>query len=376
MKNYLEQAAARKKVKKTFLAECKGKLCFAFDFGEYATKIAVAKVTKDKVEIKNLIVVENDENHTRIDDSNIKEWRAKLSRVLAQHSLNTYGQIGLCSIGSRGYISRQLEIPYVKDEDREGLVAHEMSQILSLDVDSYLFQHKVKDIYESNGVQMCTVWAAAVSKKTCDNYYELLESLKLNPLVMDININGLERLFAADRGLEAQVQDKTVAVVDYGIRSTEVSMFEGGIYRQGSNINLGEGRLVTAAKNVLGVQISNIHNGNKLVVSPQVIYDILKQAQTSDPARMFMTVVEDWISEINSAIKRYNINHPGKEVEALLLYGGSLQFPWLKAYLERYLDVPTTVVTALDCAAISGKTELTSNTIPQFLNAIGLFYIQ
>ena len=374
-KKAVKQTKRPKKAPKSFLAECKGKLCFAFDFGEYATKIAVARITSNGIDVRNLLTVENDERSCRIDDSNIKEWRTKLSRVFAQNNLNPSGQIGMCTIGCRQYISRQLSVPFAEEPDLNGLVAYEMSQSLSLDIDSYLFQQRILREYEENGVKMCSVWAAAVSKTLCDNYYNLIESLKLKPLVMDININGVERLLAADSYLHKQAEDKTIAVIDYGIRGTEVSVFENGRYAQGFNIELGEGRLVAAAKNVLGIQIADIHNGNKLIVSPQVIYDILRNAQSSEMAKAFMSVVEEWLTEINTVIQRYNINHPAGPVSGLYLYGGSQQLYWLKAYLEKYLNTPADIISKVDYCTFPKK-NASGSTIPQVLNVLDLFLFQ
>lgn len=361
------------KPKKSFLTETKGKLCFAFDFGEYATKIAVARISKGKVDVKQLLVIENGERKSKVDSTNIKEWKTKISRVFSQNNLNSAGQIGLCTINCRNYISRQLDIPFANDDDRQGLVAYEMSQSLSLDIETYFFQHKVKRTYENNGVKMCTVWAAAVPRTLCGIYYELLDSLRLKPLVMDINVNGIERLLVLDKALHSQAADSVVAAIDYGIHGTEVGIYDGGSYLQGTNVEPGESRLVHSAVNVLGMKITDIHNGNKLIIPPQAVYDILRQVQSSEPAKAFMGVVEEWLSEINAVIKRYNVSYPAKQISMLYLYGGSLQLSWLKGYLEKYLSVPVTILQTLDCCNIPDKLSKANNTVPQFVNALSLF---
>ncbi len=359
---------------KKFSDQVKGKMCFAFDFGEYATKIAVAKVTKGKLTVKNLLVVENDERQTKIDSSNIKEWRAKLGRALGQQNISTVGQVAVCTVGSRHYISRPLEVPYATGPDLLGLVAYEMSQSLSLDMDNYYFQYKVLSVSEKNGAKVCNVWAAAVSKSICDCYYELLDSLRLKPLVMDVNINGLERIFAADTQLGEVTRDSVIATVDLGMRGTEVNIFQNGIYVRGANVEVGEGKMVSAAKNALGVQIADIHNGNKLVVKPQNIYDIMRK-NDSPNAKAFISVIEEWLTEINAVVKRHNISSPSAQITKLVLYGGSPQQVWLKPYLERYLEVNTVLVQNLDCFNIPPALIQGSNTIPQCLNALGLLLI-
>lgn len=365
-----------KKQTKSFLAECKGKTCFAFDFGEYATKIAVGKIAKGKIEIRDILVVENDERTAKVDESSMKELFSRISRALAQHNLSTSGQIGMCTVGNRQYISRQFDIPYAEEHDRQGLVAYEMSQSLFLDIDSYFFQHKVLRVFEKDSVKMCTVWAVAVPQTLCNSYYKLLELLKLRPLVMDLNVNGMERFLNTDHALASCAHNSTLAVIDYGMRGTEIEIYEKGQHQEGFHIDIGDGRLVVAAKGVLGVQVADIHNSNKLVVPPQSVYEILKAAQTSQTARGFRSAVEEWLTEINTVIKRYNINHPGQPVSMLFLSGGSPQFPWLKVYLEKHLGIPVNIISTLDCVAFSSKARLSGNPVPQCINALGLFLIQ
>lgn len=373
MEKKTRPATIKKKTKsaKKITDELKGKLCFAFDFGEYATKIVVAKIAKGKINVKHLLVVENDERKSKIDSSNIKDWRAKLLRELSQNNISASGHVAVCTVGSRYYISRQLEIPYAEDADLQGLVAYEMSQSLSLDMDSYYFQHKLLSVSERNGGKVCSVWVAALQKTVCDSYYELLDSLRLKPLVLDININGLERIFVADQALNALAKDSVVATVDLGIRSTEVNIFKNGVYVQGANVDIGDGKLVSAAKSVLGIQIADIHNGSKLIVKPQIIYDITRQTGSAN-AKAFVSVVEEWLTEINGVIKRHNISYPTAPITKILLYGGSPQQIWLKPYLEKYLGVSAFMVQNFDCCSIPSALVQGSNTLPQCLNAISL----
>lgn len=366
----------RRKKEKDFGAKVKGKLCFAFDFGEYATKIVVAKINKGKVEIRNMLVVENDEREAKVDKANLKSWKAKISRALSQNNISPAGQIGLCTVNSHNYIGRQMEIPYAEEEDRQGLVAYEMSQRLSLDMDAHLFQHKLLRTYENNGVKMCSVWATAVSKDLCEAYFQLLESLRLQPLIMDVNVNGMERLFSMDRAFHALTSKSVVATIDYGIRGSEVNIYEQGRYLQGSYVECGDGKLVAAAKNMLGAQIADIHNGNKLIIPPQKVYEIMTKADQSEMAQLVLTTVEEWLSSINDVVKRYNVTYPTQPIARLLIYGGSPQLVWLRAYLERYLQIPTTIIQASELFQPSKKLAPTGSALSQFLNAMNLLLIQ
>ena len=378
MKNPELKLPKFKKHEKSFLSQVNGKLCFAFDFGEYATKIAVASVSKKKIDIKNMLLVEHDDKLYQLSPSSLPEYKKQIQSVLQKAGLSTAGNVGLVTVNSRKLISRRMEVPYASDEDRDGIVAFEMSEDLALNIDDYYFQHKVDRVYEKNDVQVCSVWAAALAKETCDTYARLLEELRLKPLVMDVDANSVGRILTMDPGISSQVAGRTFAVIDYGMRGTEVSIYQNGVLMQTSNIDLGDRRLVDAAKAVLGNQIVDIHNQNKLIVPPQEIYGILHSSLTaqSENARVFTDAVEEWLSEINAIVKRYNLEYTVNPIDGMLLYGGSLQLGWLKAYLEKYIRVPTSIVSSASFCSVSKRVKQTENMIPQFLNTLGLFLMR
>lgn len=363
-----KQQQKKKSKKADFSAATRGKLCFSFDFGEYSTKLTVAKVAGKSVQIVKQLLIENREHIRSINEENLSEWRNKISKALSDNKLNPAGQIGVCSLNSRHYIARQIEIPYADEADLQGLAAYELAQSLELDMDENIFQHKVLSTYEKNGKTMCTVWAAAVPKSLCQNYFNLLTSLKLKPMLMDLHVNGLESLLALDPALSAKTKDNSVAVIDYGLRNSEVYIFSGGSCLQTSNIDSGEGKLIAAAKNALGPHIVDIHNNNKLTVPPQEIYEIIRDADKSETAAVFADVVQKWIAEINNVVRRFNIDHPGRQIKNVFLYGGSQQLPWLKAYLEKLIGLPVEIMNGANCfKSVSSPEEL-----PKYLNSAAI----
>lgn len=371
-----KRSISNKAKEKSIIDVMNGKTCFAFDFGDFATKIVMAKFSsKGKIEIKDVFVVENDDRSVKIEESNIKEWHNKLSKVINQNSLSTFGQYAVCTMSSRYYISRDLEVPYADEKDMLGLVSYEMCQSLSLDKDSYYFQYKVKSIEEKNGGKVCKVWVAALQKTICDAYYELLNSLHLNPLVMDINVDGLERLFVSEKTLSQIANNNVIATIDFGMHGTEINVFENGKYIQGSNNNIGDGKFVSAAKNVLGVQISDVHNGNKIIVDPRIIFGITAHKEVAN-SKIFISILEEWLTEIAKSIKRYNISFPTAKISKIVMYGGSPQLVWLKQYLEKFIGIEVILVNSFECENIVISKDAKEINYSQFLNVLSLLLIK
>ena len=102
----------------------------------------------------------------------------------------------------------------------------------------------------------------------------------------------------------------------------------------------------------------------------------IKNADKSENARVFRENIEEWLSAVNDAIKRYSLSHTSSQISHIYLYGGSPQVKWLKTYMEKYLGVTTTVVQQLDCIKIPDEYDQSDNTVPQFLNVLNLLLIK
>ncbi len=355
-----------------FRSRAKGKLVFAFDFGEFSVKVAVFKIKSRTIELRHIFSVENKENLSRIDHSNLRSWRTQIQRALSQHNVVTDDHIAVCTFGGKYFIHRQLEIPFAEEKDRAGLVENEMSQLLALDIGSYVFQHELLDVVGEGDDRKCKVWAVAIPKETCDAALELLRSLKLRPAVMDVHANGVRRFFKADQVIGAQTAGKTAAVIDYGMTNTEMLFLRDGRILADTVLDVGDGRLVSEARNALGARICDPSNPNKLVVSPQEICNILNRAHATAEERSFSGFVEELLNKINTAVQRFDFEHPSEAVSCIYLYGGSPQLGWLVQYISVMTGVPVKIITDTD---LFDTEPLMSSTAPDYcayLNVLNL----
>ena len=322
-----------------------GKLVFAFDFGEFSVKIAVFKIKRNSIELRHLFSVENKENLTKLDNSNIKNWRARIQRAFTQRNILIGDHLAVCTVGGKSFIHRQLEIPYADEKDRNGLVENEMSQLLALDPQSYVFQNELLEVIGDGENKKCKVWAVAMPKETSSAAFELIRSLKLKPLIMDIHTNGIRRFLQADESFRASAAGQTVACIDYGMTHTEISFIRDGKLLGNTLIDIGDGRLVSEAVNAIGIRITDNTNPNKIVASPEEICNILNKAHTTAEERAFSAFIEDWLSKINTAITRFNYEHTFDPVNRVYIYGGSPQLVWLVQYISIVTKLPAGLIT-------------------------------
>ncbi len=374
LQDMLKKAMSTKhKQQKSFRTVARGKLCFAFDFGEYAIKIVVAKIQKNGFEIRNMIIIENDEQDTKLDKSNVKQWSSRIKREFALKNIVPNDQVAVCSVGERSCLSRQFDIPYIEDAyDRNGIAGQEMCTNLALDPDAYIFQHELLDIKETDDGRVCTVRVVAIRDEVASVYYDLIRSLKLRPYVLDVNANGVKRFAAADIEVSSASNGRTAAYIDYGMNSSDIYICRDGRLLGVSHIDNGDNRLVAEAKNFLGAQIADPKNPNKLLVQPSQIYGIINEADYNPKATAFSMVVEEWLSKINSIITRFDIENPTQKVSHIYLYGGSFQLVWLVKYVQSVTKKESSIIQKSDCFDLNSIYNAKNNAIPQFFNALNL----
>lgn len=350
----------------------KNSMVFAFDFGEYAVKVAVFKVKRNKVTVRYLFTVENNENLGRLDMSNYRSWRTLIAKAFSSRNILMEDHFAVASIGGKYFIHRQMEIPFVDEKDRTGMVENEMSQLLALDASAYTFQHELLGTKGEGDEKKCIVWAAAMPRETCNAAYELLNALGLRPLALDIHCNGIRRFLTQDEKYAKTVAGHTVACIDYGMTHTELAFVRDGKLLADTMLDMGDERLVAEARSALGARITDPNNAHKIIVSPQEICNILNKAHTTPEERSFSVFVKEWLTRINTAITRFNYDHPEEPVELICMYGGSPQLIWLSQYVASVTHIPSEIISQSTLFEGEGQLAQAGINYQTYLNVLNL----
>lgn len=168
------------------------------------------------------------------------------------------------------------------------------------------------------------VFLVGASKAIVDDYLEIFELLKLRPLVIDIESEGLARSLITDN-------KKPTLIIDIGARTTNFGIFD---------------------QKGLRLSISNEIAGNKFT---QSLIDGLKISKTEaekikkevglnpeiEEGKIFLILQRDiqigMIWQIRK-IEKYFQQKEGKKIEKIILAGGSSMLPFLKEYLADNLE--------------------------------------
>lgn len=189
-------------------------------------------------------------------------------------------------------------------------------------------------IEDSFDEHMLRVSVTAYAKDTVMSYYDACKAAGVVPVSFEIEAQAIARatIPIGDIG--------THMIVDFGKTRTGVGIVHKGILMYTSTIDIGGAELSKAMRAKLGnveeSELTNIKNTQGLVreVGDSSIHDILVAAMA--------TVVE----EIGIRIKYWNtkdIAHEGRQIQSIILCGGSANMKGLPAYLNEMLGVHATL---------------------------------
>ncbi|WP_322382234.1 cell division FtsA domain-containing protein, partial [Clostridium perfringens] len=112
----------------------------------------------------------------------------------------------------------------------ETVIRYEIQQYLPINLDDYIIQFIVLDkIVEDSGAKL-KVNVTSFPERMALAYYNIINSLDLNPYALDVTYNSINKLanYSEYTSNDGQVIGGTVAFIDKGATSISVAIFKNG----------------------------------------------------------------------------------------------------------------------------------------------------
>jgi type IV pilus assembly protein PilM len=206
-----------------------------------------------------------------------------------------------------------------KKEKQIELIQSRMSKTFPYSPKELYYDFLIKDRNEVN-----EIFLVAAPKDIVNDYLEIFNFLKLQPLVFDIESESLSRsLIGKEKG--------TILIIDIGARTISFSVFDG---------------------DELKLSISNETAGNRFTQSiaeklkiPIEKAEQIKRESGLNPefeeGKIFLIIQKDIQMGIvleTRKIEKYFQEKEGKKIEKIIIAGGSSLLPCLREYLADNLD--------------------------------------
>ncbi len=209
-----------------------------------------------------------------------------------------------------------------------GLLEFRLEENVPLNPRDAFFDYDI--IEGSNDENMLRVSVTAYAKDTVMSYYDACRAAGVVPVSFEIEAQAIARA-TIPRG-----DTGTHMIVDFGKTRTGVGIVHRGILMYTSTIDIGGAELSAAMRKKLGdleeSKLTQIKNTQGLIqgVSDSSVYDVLLTAMSSISEEIGMRI-QYWNTK--------DIAHEDRQIQSIILCGGSVNMKGLPAYFTETLEV-------------------------------------
>lgn len=320
----------------------KSKNILGIDIGTASIKIVEMKKDHNAFKLENYGELRSYQNQpdNAIQTSSFKMLDSEVANLLKQllNAINTKTKKAVFSIPLFSSFITLIEIPRLTKKEIETAISFEAREYVPVPIEEVVldwsivgslksesFSQTKEKVASSEKIQVLLV---AVPKEIIEKYQRIARLAKLNLVGIEVES------FALARSLTTK-DKKTVCVLDIGAGSTNICIIEDGYIKLTHNLDISGRDLTRALADGLSVsfkraEIIKKKQGLKLIEVQRDVYEVL------------ISMLDNIISETEKYISLFS-KKSGKNVEKIILAGGSANLPGLDKYIFEKMRIKTEI---------------------------------
>ena len=327
----------------------RSKLVLAIDLGSNSIKLVEGRLDKGLININKLVKIKLREGI--IGDGNIiskMELEVILRNAIVDNDIKAKDVI--ITTNSSSIINRDILIPVVKDEEIDTVVKYEIQQYLPINLDDYVIQFLVLDKVKDGEEDKLKVNVTAFPQRISLSYYNLINSLDLNPYALDVNYNSITKFSNYMEDIKLNLEKSTAAFVDMGASTINISILKDNKLDFTRLIKIGGDNIDYAINQNSNISIKAAEEINKEYLNNTFVREIL----------------DELVLELERIFQFYK-NKSQSNIDKVYIYGGISHIEDLDKYLQERLSIKVNKLIEFK----NIKTKQSTENISIYLNAIG-----
>lgn len=351
------------KTEKKSKSKERSKAVLSIDLGTNSIKLVEGKFQKNRLSLSKAIQIPTPEGC--IADGKIINAQAiidVLSFLIKENSIRAKDVI--FTTNSSSIINRDILIPVVQEEEMETVIRYEIQQYLPINLDDYIIQFIVLDeIVDDTGAKL-KINVTSFPERMANTYYNVVNALELNPYVLDVTYNSINKLanYSKYTSNNGQIIGGTVAFVDMGATSINVAIFKNGKLDFTRMIKSGGDNIDYALSQSLNMSIKSTES---LKIKDG---DLLKDNEEDVLNLTIRKSVDDILEELERILQFYS-NKSNTTINKIYIYGGTSNLKHIDIYVKNKINISVDKIEDIPNIDFTSK-DLINENLGQYLNAI------
>lgn len=257
-----------------------------------------------------------------IDDKELTALSGIIKKLHKEAKVSTT-DVGI-SVPEQLVFSRSIKYPPLSDQEVAAAVKWDAEQYIPIPPAEAIIQHQILERRESEVL----VLLVAVPKNVVENYVRVCQVAGLNVVFVETELMALSRSLAP--------KDKTVMIMDFGARSTDLAIAKNGYLSFSRSIPTAGEAFTRAVAQGLGIEANQAEEYKKTYgLSGTQLEGRVRGSL--DP--VFRVVVD----EIKKAVHFYQTEEQGDSPTSVILTGGTSSMPEMATLLTKYLGLEVVI---------------------------------
>jgi type IV pilus assembly protein PilM len=252
-----------------------------------------------------------------------------VSRILSELLSNLKIKNKKIGVSISGYsvIVKKIVLDEMSDEELVKYIETEAEQYVPFDLDDVYIDFQRVD-KKRNAENKCEIMLVAAKKEVVNDYLDMLDQLKLQTVLVDVDGFALENIWEITSG-----STENVALIDIGASKMNINIISEGVSVLARDVAVGSLQLTEQIANFLGVDYVEAEKIKLGIAEPGAHAENIKG--------IFNKICAQWVLEIKKAIDLYLANHPDKSLKTIVLSGGGSKVLGLSEYISKETGLKT-----------------------------------
>ncbi len=221
--------------------------------------------------------------------------------------------------------NRILTLPAMSKNDLDQAIKLEAEQYIPVPIDDLYIDYQVGETKNDT----TEVLVVAAPRAVIDSYTTLFQILGLETAAVETSINAGTRLV-----MHAENTDVPTLIIDFGSKSTDLSIFD-QVLRVTGSVGSGGDHMTDAIAKTLGVTRSQAH-------TIKTKYGIDASKKQKQVIGAVQPILDKLVAEIKKMDRFYQDRSDGeKKIEQVIILGGGANMPGLADYITDKVRVAT-----------------------------------